>query len=164
MTRSAPALFVGVSLALGLAGQAFAAAPPSGGLGSLGGLYLPRGGRLVQYSSRSETQGAVDSWAVPPGRTVTLVDHRGPGIVRRWWMTLLQHEESANLFRNAIVRCYWDGERTPSVEAPLSDFFGLSFGEWHDYASIPASVSFTTFMPIRRPRRCTRQVNVTFPR
>jgi hypothetical protein len=97
---------------------------------------------------------------VSPGQTVTLVDHHGPGIVRRWWMTLLQHQESANLFRNAIVRCYWDGEKTPSVEAPISDFFGLSFGEWHDYISIPASATSGGFncywpMPFRSAARIT---------
>jgi hypothetical protein len=75
-------------------------------------------------------------------------------------MTLLQHEESANLFRSAIIRCYWDGEKTPSVEAPLSDFFGLSFGQWHDYVSIPASATSGGFncywpMPFRSGARIT---------
>jgi hypothetical protein len=29
-------------------------------------------------------------------------------------------------YRDAILRCYWDGEETPSVEAPLGDFFTLA--------------------------------------
>ena len=127
------------------------AAPAGTGTSSLGELFLPRGGTLVQHSSRSSTPGAADSWEVPPGKTVTLVDHRGSGIVRRWWMTLLQHQQSPNLFRNAIIRCYWDGEGNPSVEAPVSDFFGLSFGEWHDYVSIPASATsggFNCYWPM----------------
>ena len=29
-------------------------------------------------------------------------------------------------YRDAILRCYWDGEATPSVETPLGDFFTLA--------------------------------------
>jgi hypothetical protein len=29
-------------------------------------------------------------------------------------------------YRDAILRCYWDGEATPSVEVPLGDFFALA--------------------------------------
>jgi D-arabinan exo alpha-(1,3)/(1,5)-arabinofuranosidase (non-reducing end) len=129
---------------------------------------MPRGGTLVQYSSHSSSPGAVDSWEVPPGKTVTLVDHRGPGIVRRWWMTLLQHQKSPDLFRNAIIRCYWDDETDPSVEAPVSDFFGLSFGEWQDYVSIPASATSGGFncywpMPFWSRGRITLENRSTVP-
>ena len=30
------------------------------------------------------------------------------------------------MLRRAILRCYWDGEATPSVEVPLGDFFTLA--------------------------------------
>src|SRR6266850_4362916 len=128
-------------LVLALPTDGSGAAQSRTGPRSLGDLFLPRGGKLIQYSSHAPKPGAADSWEVPPGSTVTLVDHRGPGVVRRWWMTFLQHVESPLIFRYAIIRCYWDGETDPSVEAPVSDFFGLSFGEWHDYVSIPASAT-----------------------
>jgi hypothetical protein len=32
---------------------------------------------------------------------------------------------------------YWDGETTPSVEAPIGDFFGLGLGEYVDWQSLP---------------------------
>ena len=35
---------------------------------------------------------------------------------------------------------YWDDEKTPSVEAPIGDFFGLGNGEYFLYQSIPLSV------------------------
>jgi len=72
-------------------------------------LFLPRKGKLVQFSSHAKTPGAPDSWEVPAGGTVTLVDTRGAGVVRRWWMTLVQHQENPELLRRAILRCYWDG-------------------------------------------------------
>jgi len=83
-------------------------------------------------------------------------------------MTFLQHVESPLIFRYAIIRCYWDGETDPSVEAPVSDFFGLSFGEWHDYVSIPASATSGGFncywpMPFRSSARITIENRASVP-
>jgi hypothetical protein len=127
---------------------------------SFGELYLPRRGKTIQYSSQSSTPGAADSWRVSPGESVTLVDHKGAGVIRRWWMTDLQHETNPQILRHIIIRCYWDGERDPSVESPLADFFGLSFGEWRDYVSMPASVTSGGFncswpMPFHSSARIT---------
>ena len=131
-------------------------------LGSLSGLFLPREGKLVQYSSHAREPGQSDGWEIPHGRTVTLVDHKGAGIVRRWWMTVIQHERTELLFRHIILRCYWDGEAEPSVEAPLSDFFGLGFGEWRDYVSLPISATSGGFncvwpMPFHKSARITAE-------
>jgi len=128
VARKAAALIAAHIAPMGAGAEPFRA-----DIGSLSGLFLPHQGKLVQYSSRAREHGQIDGWEVPPGRTVTLVDHKGAGIVRRWWMTVIQHERTELLFRNIILRCYWDGEAEPSVEAPLSDFFGLGFGEWRDY-------------------------------
>src|SRR5918999_1290361 len=94
-----------------------------------------------------------------PGETITLVDHRGAGIVRRWWVTIAPRN-SVPLQRQLIVRCYWDDEATPSVEVPLSDFFGVGFGEWRDYVSMPSNMTSGGYngywpMPFRRRARIT---------
>src|SRR3712207_7897652 len=55
--------------------------------------------------------------------------------------------------RQLIVRCYWDDEATPSVEVPLSDFFGVGFGEWRDYVSLPSNMTsggYNVYWPIDR--------------
>lgn len=135
---------------------------------SLENLFLPRKGKIVQFSSHGKTPGAADFWEVPPGGSVTLVDTRGAGVVRRWWMTLVQHQENPELLRRAILRCYWDGEAAPSVEAPLADFFGLSFGEWHDYQSLPTSATSGGFncywpMPFRSSARITLENRSKIP-
>jgi len=36
-----------------------------------------------------------------------------------------------------VLRIYWDEEKTPSVEAPIGDFFGLGNGEYFLYQSKP---------------------------
>jgi hypothetical protein len=60
---------------------------------------------------------------LPPGGEVTLLDVEGPGCIRRIWMVPTPGE-----WRDVILRAYWDGEDSPSVESPLGDLFGLGHG------------------------------------
>jgi hypothetical protein len=92
-----------------------------------------------------------------PGDTATLMDHRGPGIVRRWWITIAPRNDRA-IQRQLIIRCYWDDETEPSVEVPVSDFFGVGFGEWRDYVSLPLNMTSGGYnsywaMPFKRRGR-----------
>ena len=136
------------------------AAPPLAlGRGSLDALVLPRASRLAHYSSHDSTRRNDDFRRLQPGETVTLVDHEGAGIVRRWWLTIAPRNHAA-IQRQLIVRCYWDGEREPSVEVPVSDFFGVGFGEWHDYVLLPLNMTSGGYnaywpMPFRRSARIT---------
>jgi hypothetical protein len=56
---------------------------------------------------------------------------------------------------------YWDGQSSPSVEAPVGDFFGLGLGEYVMYESAALSVgsqkSLNSYfpMPFRRSARIT---------
>jgi len=59
--------------------------------------------------------------SVPKGETKTLMDINGPCCIAHIWMTT----NRSNDFRKIILRMYWDEESEPSVEAPLSDFFGI---------------------------------------
>ncbi len=56
------------------------------------------------------------------GETVTLVDTDGPGIIQNMWFT-------GYVGHSFILRIYWDGQEHPSVEAPLSAFFGCAYDE-----------------------------------
>jgi hypothetical protein len=38
-----------------------------------------------------------------------------------------------------VLRIYWDRETTPSVEAPIGDFFGLGLGEYFTFEALPLS-------------------------
>ena len=79
------------------------------------------------------------TWKVRPcitvkaGETVTLADIKGPGIIRHIWITV-----DPKAYRTFILRVYWDGEKTPSVETPLGDFFCCAMTE-----TVDASISRT---------------------
>lgn len=62
------------------------------------------------------------SIGIDPGETYVLADINGSGVVRTMWMT-------GCLGRDYILRLYWDGQESPSVECPLPDFFGAG---WQD--------------------------------
>jgi hypothetical protein len=40
-----------------------------------------------------------------------------------------------------VLRMYWDEEKSPSVESPLGDFFGLGLGDYLVYESAPLNVA-----------------------
>lgn len=129
------------------------------GAGTLDSLMRPRSGRIAHYASTDLKGGNADFRRIGPGQTLTLVDHRGAGIVRRWWLTVAPRNNVA-LQRQLIVRCWWDGESSPSVEVPLSDFFGVGFGQWKQFVSLPLSMTsggYNCFwpMPFARSARIT---------
>jgi hypothetical protein len=61
-----------------------------------------------------------------PGETIVMADLKGPGIVTHIWVTVADSEYGWP--RLARLRVYYDGHKTPSVDAPLGDFFGVGHG------------------------------------
>ncbi len=43
--------------------------------------------------------------------------------------------------KNLVLRAWWDGESSPSVEVPIGDFFGLGLGEYFVYQSALLAVA-----------------------
>ena len=122
-------------------------------------LRKPRQSSMAHYSSFDANRRNEDSRRIEPGATLTLVDHQGAGVVRRWWLTIAPRNHTA-LQRGLIIRAYWDDESQPSVEVPLSDFFGMGFGEWRDYVSLPLNMTSGGYncywpMPFRKRARIT---------
>ena len=67
-----------------------------------------------------------DSRRIMPGETLVMADLEGPGMVTHIWVTVADNEYAwPRLLR---LRVYYDGEKTPSVDAPLGDFFGVGHG------------------------------------
>lgn len=60
------------------------------------------------------------------GVTAILLDKNGPGMIRHFWCTIKPSRPIE--IRNVIIRMYWENNKVPSVEVPLSDFFGISHG------------------------------------
>jgi hypothetical protein len=62
-----------------------------------------------------------DYLTLRPGETVSLLEELGPGrLTHIYWTTI---DASRFHFRQLVLRAWWDGEPTPSVEAPLGDLF-----------------------------------------
>src|SRR5262245_36535849 len=55
---------------------------------------------------------------MPANSTITCADIKGSGVIQHIWIGT-----TPGFGRQLILRMYWDGEETPSVEAPLGDFF-----------------------------------------
>jgi len=101
---------------------------------------LPQAKDYVQHRSSSydRTGGNADARPIAPGETLTLLDENGPGLITHVWVTIAS--DDPNHLKALVVRMFWDGEASPSVEAPIGDFFGLGLGDYHLYQSIPLQV------------------------
>jgi hypothetical protein len=60
---------------------------------------------------------------VPAHATVPIMDVEGPGTIEHIWMAA--GRDFKGYGRATVLRFYWDGEDTPSVEVPLSDFYAI---------------------------------------
>lgn len=72
---------------------------------------------------------------IQPGETFTMAEIEGPGAIQHIWMT------PTGNWRNSIIRMYWDGEETPSVEAPVGDFFCMGWGKYDQINSLAVTVN-----------------------
>jgi len=74
-----------------------------------------------------------DSKHILPGETLIMADLTGSGIVTHIWVTVADNEFAwPRLLR---LRVYYDGHNTPSVDAPLGDFFAVGHGLERDLNS-----------------------------
>ena len=132
---------------------------PAGGGGGGGGpfehLFAAPEGRFLHVSSYDTTGGNADRLEIATGDSAVLLDVAGPGVIRRLWVTVASRDPQ--YLRRIALLMYWDGERDPSVAAPLGDFFGNGFSKRH-YTAIPMGESSGGFycylpMPFRRHAR-----------
>ncbi|MBN1285841.1 MAG: DUF2961 domain-containing protein [Anaerolineae bacterium] len=149
------------------------------------GMYLGNLARLSNAESRSisaenftgekgkggmatDGTGAVPSrelgpgWKISPSiniagnSTVTLADIDGPGAILHMWMTV-----HYRVWRQLVLRCYWDNEAEPSIEVPLGDFFCNGWCVTANVTSLPIAVNpnggFNSYweMPFRKHARIT---------
>ncbi len=101
-------------------------------------LTQPQDYVLKRVSSSDPTGANADFRQIDPGGALTLLDANGPGILTHIWITVASPE--VYHLKKLVLRIYWDGETSPSVEAPLGDFFGLGLGEYHRWESELLSV------------------------
>ena len=101
-----------------------------------------------------------DSKRIMPGETLVMADLQGPGVVSHIWVTVADNEYAWP--RLVRLRVYYDGKKTPSVDVPIGDFFGVGHGYDRELNSLP--VRDSSFgrarnsywpMPFRRSCRIT---------
>jgi len=67
--------------------------------------------------------------------TITLADIKGQGAIQQIWMTPVGD------WRELVIRMYWDGEETPSVECPVGDFFCMAYNGYAQISSLAVCVN-----------------------
>jgi hypothetical protein len=75
-----------------------------------------------------------DSKRIMPGETFVMADLTGPGVVDHIWVTVADNEFAWP--RLVRLRIYYDGKKTPSVDVPLGDFFGVGHGYERELESL----------------------------
>jgi len=127
--------------ALGLA-AAPAQAGVAGGLGGmpsgLGHLFLAREGKRRRSSSWDRSGRNADRVSLEPGQTAVIADLAGAGVIRHIWIAIAAAE--IDYPRRLVLRAYWDGETSPSIETPLGDFFGVGHARVSNFWSLPVNM------------------------
>jgi hypothetical protein len=118
----------------------------------------------LPYSAAAVALGR--GWKVRPfvkpkaGETITLMDVQGPGLVQHIWMATETNWLGNG--RASILRFYWDGEATPSIEVPLTDFFAVGHDLFAPVNSLAVVVNPTSALNCYWPMPFRKSARVTF--
>ncbi len=90
---------------------------------------------------------------IPPKAEHTIAEITGSGALQQIWLTV-----HPDWWRRLVIRMYWDGETTPSVEVPLGDFFCNGWGVRSNVTSLPVAVNpaggFNCYWEMPFPHGC----------
>jgi hypothetical protein len=101
--------------------------------------------RTIEGKARRASSGLFDpesnrdAYHIGPGETVTLTTLEGPGEIRHMWFTIAGRDRRYP--RTLVLRMYWDGAETPSVETPIGDFFAAGNGMRANVNTLPIQVT-----------------------
>ena len=121
-----------------------------------------RGGMATKGTGSKCARDLGRGWKLSPsvkiaaGKTFTVADIKGPGAIQQIWMT-----PSGQNWRYWVLRFYWDGEKSPSIECPMGDFFCMGWNKYAQVNALPVNVNpgqaFNCFweMPFRKSARIT---------
>jgi len=120
-----------------------------------------KGGMATEGTGANAARELGKGWKISPsidiaaGTTFTIAEINGSGSIEHIWMT------PTGNWRFSILRMYWDGEKDPSVEVPVGDFFAMGWGKYAPISSLPVCVNpgsaFNSYwpMPFRHSARIT---------
>jgi len=121
-----------------------------------------QGGRATEGTGAIPGRELGQGWKISPfinlpaSGTVTLADVDGPGAILHIWCTV-----TPTVWRQLVLRMYWDSESTPSVETPLGDYFCSGWCQRCNISSLPVAVNpaggFNSYfeLPFRQHARIT---------
>lgn len=134
--------------------RSISAENPTGGKGL--------GGMATEGTNAVAARELGPGWKISPSiqiagnATVLLADIPAAGAIEHIWMTV-----DPSFWRRLVLRCYWDDEEEPSVEAPLGDFFCSGWCVRCNVNSLPIAVNpaggFNSYweMPFQNHARIT---------
>ena len=123
-----------------------------------------KGGMATEGVSTQAARELGQGWKVSPavfvegGATFTMAEIEGPGMIQHIWFTI-----NETTWRGWVLRVYYDGEESPSVEVPAGDFFCNGWNKHSQVNSIPIAVNtiggFNSYwpMPFRKSIKITMQ-------
>ena len=116
------------------------------------------GGKATTGTGQGASRDLGQGWKVSPSVTIkahttfTIAEIDGSGSIQHIWMT------PTGNWRYSILRVYWDDEATPSVEAPVGDFFGMGWGRYSPLKSLAVCVNpgsaFNCYWPMPFRKKC----------
>lgn len=111
-----------------------------------------KGGMATEGNASREARDLGRGWKInpfiiiEPGKTFTLARINGEGAIQHIWMT------PTGNWRTSVLRMYWDGEKDPSVETPVGDFFAMGWGKYSPISSLAICVNpgsaFNSYWPM----------------
>lgn len=140
--------------------RSISAENPTGERGK-GGMAIPNPSEPKPAASARAADDLGQGWKVRPflrvnaGETTTLMDVDGPGVIQHIWMV-------EGLKRAHVLRFYWDGEATPSIEVPAPDFFAVGHEKFARVNSQAVVVNPQNAMNCYWPMPFRKHVKITF--
>jgi hypothetical protein len=117
-----------------------------------------KGGMATEGTGKNAARDLGKGWKISPSvvikahTTFTVAEIDGSGAIQHIWMT------PTGVWRNSIIRFYWDGESTPSVEAPVGDFFCMGWNQYSALQSLAVCVNpgsaFNCYWPMPFRKKC----------
>ncbi len=117
-----------------------------------------RGGMATEGTGKNAARDLGQKWKVSPSvriqpkQVFVMASIDGPGAIQHIWMT------PTGNWRFSIIRFYWDGEETPSIECPVGDFFAMGWGKYAQINSLAVTVNpgsaFNSYWPMPFRKSC----------
>ena len=101
-----------------------------------------QGGMAIDGTGTTHARDLGQGWKISPSiiiqaqSTITIVEIQSSGAIQHIWLTTYPKN-----WRRLILRAYWDGEKNPSIECPLGDFFVNGWCERCNVNSWPIAVN-----------------------